>query len=843
MIQPVRLQTEHLFEPVGIDQRAPRMTWNIEGADQAAFRIVFTGDQGTRFDSGLMQSREMHYKVPAEFKWRERVDYTLTVYSQSGEESAASSKFEIALGHDNFVGKWINPEAYAIDKKRRYPGSVLKKTFVASAFSKARLYATAKGIYAVLINGKRVPTVLAPGTFQSNRRQLYQTYDIAEFIREGENDIVFLLTDGWYRGSMENTGNTYRFGTELALLAQIELDHKAVAVTDRSWKATQSGPIRFSDLMQGETYDARMEDLAAIKDWHEAAELAGSYETLRCSNAPLLAEHERFKGKLLTTPAGEKVFDFGQNLAGYVEISFTSPGGQTLEMMFGEELDKHGNFTNANFQNPKKTVYQKLSYTSKQGKNTYKPYGTYMGFRYMKINGLEGITDFEVTAIAIYSDLEFTGEFHCSNSEVNQLFSNALWSLKGNFTDIPTDCPTREKDGFTGDYQAYIHTAMYLTNCYAFSRRWLEELAAAQFEDGCLPMVAPSGRKRELFDGTGGWSDALTIVAEKIGKRYGDYTAAEQLYTSMKRWADFSLKRARKKTRLRNRRNPHHQYLLDTGMHWGEWLEPGSNVVRDLMKIGIQGEPEVATAYLYVSCRIVSELAERFGHAKDAAYYKDAAEKAKKAYRHYAMKDGAIESPRMARYVRPLVFGLLTDQEAKQAAKRLNELVVQNNYCQNTGFLSTHELTRVLTDYGYTETAYKLLLHEECPGWIYPVRKGATTIWEQWDGIDEQGELHASLNHYSYGAVVGWLFDRVGGIRVENGSIKIQPYPSALLGEAQVSYLSPYGKISSSWKIEHDRVTYELEIPGNMTAEVVLGNERMVLQSGSHRFEQVLAQA
>ncbi|MNC06321.1 Bacterial alpha-L-rhamnosidase [compost metagenome] len=460
-----------------------------------------------------------------------------------------------------------------------------------------------------------------------------------------------------------------------------------------------------------------------------------------------------------------------------------------------------------------------------------------MGFRYMKITNLDAVQAFKVTAIAIYTDLEFTGEFYCNNEDINKLFSNALWSLKGNFTDVPTDCPTREKDGFTGDFQAYIHTAMYLTDCYAFSKRWLEELASAQFDDGCLPMVAPNGRKRMQFDGAGGWCDALTIVAKKIGDRYADYSAGEKVYDAMKRWVNYSLVRANKKTRLRNWRNPYKKYLLDTGMHWGEWLEPGTNIIRDMSRIALKGEPEVATAYLYLSSRIVSELADHLGYSEDCLYYREAAENAKNAYRHLAMKNGTIESPRMCRYVRPIVLDMLTSEEAKLSAKMLNDKVIQNRYCQNTGFLSTHELPRVLTDYGYSETAYKLLLHEECPGWIYPVKKGATTIWEQWDGIDEHGDLHASLNHYSYGAIVGWLFDRVGGIVVENGKIKIQPFPNKLLGAVSVSYMSPYGKITSEWKVSGNKVIYNIEVPGNMTAEVILGDNTMIVQSGKHCFE------
>ncbi|SHL58663.1 alpha-L-rhamnosidase [Anaerocolumna jejuensis DSM 15929] len=835
MIVPVRLETEYMKNPIGIDVISPLISWNIEGENQKAFQLVLQGDAGSSFDTGVIESNVMWYRVPFPFAMREKVLYTLKVYGESGEGNSAKGSFEMGLGKENFQAKWINPENYDIEKEKRYPGSCIRTYFEVENYRKARLYTTARGNYSVFLNGKRLPFVLEPGTFQEPQRQIYQTSDIGGYLKEGKNEILFYLTDGWHRGSMENRGETNRFGTDIALLTQVELDGVIVAASDKTWEASQNGPIQFSDLMQGETYDARLEE---IKNWHKVTEIDIGYQNLVSSNMPQVTEHERFHGTLVTTPSGSTVIDFGQNIAGYVEFSFLAHEGELLELEFGETLDKDGSFTNKNFQNPKKTIYQKIIYICKNGKNSYKPFGTYMGFRYMKVSGNVKVSEKDFTAIAIYTDLEFTGDFSCGNAEINQLFSNALWSLKGNFTDIPTDCPTREKSGFTGDFQAYIHTAMYLTNCYGMARRWLKELVAAQYEDGCLPMIAPNGQKRMQFDGAGGWCDAITIVAKKIGERYNDYSAAEEVYDSMKRWVDYDMARAKKKTRLLNRKNPYKHYLLDTGMHWGEWLEPGTNTIRDMSKIALQGEPEVATAYLSVSCCILSEIAGRLGKKKDEIFYSEGAQNTKLAYHHYSLKKGKINSKRMCRYVRPLVYNLLTSEEAKSAAAELNKLVIKNNYCQNTGFLSTHELPRVLTDYGYTETAYRLLLHESCPGWIYPLRKGATTIWEQWDGIDEQGKLHASFNHYSYGAIVGWLFDRVCGIVVRDGKITIRPYPHILLKEARASYLSPYGKIVSKWRIVRDNILYDIEIPGNMSAELILGKSSYNISSGVYHFKE-----
>lgn len=835
MIKAINVLVEYMTNPIGIDIRSPRFNWQVQGIKQKAFHFALAGDLGTHYDSGVIDSATMNWQVPVQAKWQERMTYALTLYDEQGAGETVSGYYEIALGADNFKGNWIEPERNEIDTKKRYPASVLTKTFDLATIAPARLSITAKGIYVVFINGQRLPTVLAPGTFQSNKRQIYQTYDVSTYLHVGHNTLVVYLMDGWYRGSMENTGNRYRFGTKLGLLAQLDVAHQAIVVTDESWQASQAGPVRFSDLRQGETYDARKAQIKP-ETWHEVIRSTADKSHLLCSNMPLVKEHEHLQAVKSIAPNGEVIFDFGQNIAGYVSFSFTAESGQQIELSFGETLDKHGNFTIENFQNPKHDVYQKLTYIAKTGQNIYRPYGTYMGFRYARVTGLEAVKDFAITAIAIYTDLAFTGSFTCSNAKINKLVDNTVWSVKSNFIDIPTDCPTREKDGFTGDYQAFIHTAMYLTSCYGFSRRWLNELASAQFADGCLPMVAPSGRKRIAFDGAGGWCDALPIVALKIAERYDDYRAAEDVYPAIKHWVDFNVRRAQARTRLIHLAKPYHQYLVDTGMHWGEWLEPGANIVYDMAKIGMFGEPEVATAYFVVSARILTELATRMGETQAQAKYQHIADQAQLAYQAYALKHGQPHTKRMCRYVRPLALDLLPASETKAAAAALNELLIANHYHQNTGFLSTHQLPGVLTDYGYVTSAYKLLLHEGCPGWLYPVEQGATTIWEQWDGIDEKGDIHASFNHYSYGAIVGWLFDHCAGINVQHSKILIRPYPSALLNDVKCSYQSILGTITSAWTIHEDTVDVEIEIPGNASATVQLGNERYLVGPGKHHY-------
>jgi alpha-L-rhamnosidase len=423
---------------------------------------------------------------------------------------------------------------------------------------------------------------------------------------------------------------------------------------------------------------------------------------------------------------------------------------------------------------------------------------------------------------------------------VNRLFQNSLWSMRSNFCDIPTDCPTRERAGWTGDAGVFTPTAVYLMDCYPVLRKWLGECRSAQEENGLVQNIAPVNDQRNqismMLQGSAGWGDACILVPWALYQAYGEPAILEENYDMMTRWLAFCENRAKENTRPQNESNPWKEYLADQGFHFGEWCEPDVNNMLAMRKNAMEGVPEVATAYYYRSASILAKIAKILGKPEDASHYAEIAENAKKAYRFCCLKDGKITSDRQCEYVRPIAFGLLDGDENRQAADALNELVVKNGYHLNTGFLSTPDLCKVLAENGHVDTAYNLLLQEECPSWLYEVKRGATTIWETWDGVRPDGTVHDSLNHYSYGAICGWLFDGVCGIQLEAGKLTIRPYPHSSLGHAEAKWLSPMGEIRSEWRYENDRILMNIAVP--VPAEIMLPDGRKYqVKAGAYSYE------
>lgn len=853
------VQINHLMKPVGIDGRQIRVSWNVDdAAAQSAYQVKVTDADGNVLeDSGKVTSADIVYMLQKPLAYRRKYNVCVQAWDERDIESKPQCVTVITgIDKSQWQARWINPEL-DVNPKERQRASYLVKDFMltakqmqSAAEKGAYLYATCHGIMNIYINGCEITDhQLMPGTQQYNKRLMAETIAVSEFLREGENRIVVTLGDGWWRGSMGHSQERNVYGTDVALLAQLEIAAEPVLVTDESWQATQEGALGKNDFMAGEEYDATREELCNL---HEVKTENFGFDNLICVDTVPVTPHETFKAKWVDTPNGEKVLDFGQNLVGYVCLAFEGAAGKKLTLTHGEELDKDGNFTTANFQNPQVATKQEIQYTCKDGRNVYHPTKTYMGFRYVKVE-----TELEVqpewfTAVAIYSDMRTTAEFDCGVAEVNQLFQNALWSMKGNFVDVPTDCPTREKSGYSGDCQAYIHTAMYLMDCYPVYAKWLREQAAGQYEDGVVPQIAPKCNAPEEkqkvggvleMDGGIGWSDSFEIVPYRLQKRYGDGSLIAESYEALKKWTEYEIKRA-EKTRLVNRKTlprEHRKYMIDTGWMWGEWLEPSQNNdggAEYMKNLVIKGDPEVGTAFFYLHLCYMEEMAQKMGRSEDAARYHDISEKAKAAYRAVYTKEGRVtEGTRQCRFVRPIAHDLLTEEEKQQAASDLAGKIAENGNHLNTGFLTTHELCRALSRNGQNQTAYDLLLQEEKPGWLYAVKKGCTTIPESWDCFDEEGNPKDSFNHYSYGAIVGWLMDCVCGIIVEDGAITIRPYPDERLGYARAVYDSPYGKIVSQWKYQAGTCHYEIEVPCNMRATVVLpGREPQTVSAGIYTY-------
>ena len=741
--------------------------------------------------------------------------------------------------------KWISPETATEPEKRKGAG-YLKNTF-SYKDGEVRIFTTAHGLYEILINGQSItPARLTPGCDEYDKRLQYQEFVITKALKPGENEILITLGDGWYRGCNGIDGIRNLYGEDISFLCSLIGDEdfeNPILVTDEGWDACEDGPIKLTDLELGETFDAN----AAFGEWHKAREISFDKGNLVAQSSPFVTEHEVFEGRLITTPNGESVFDFGQNLAGYTTfVTENAKGGERISLIHGESLDENGNFTIENFQpgdrNKSGGIKQEINYICRPGRNEFKPHFSMFGFRYAKITGDILPSDIRVNSIAVYSDMKETSGFECGVDEVNRLFKNSIWSMKSNFCDIPTDCPTRERAGWTGDAAVFVRTGAYLMDCRSVYEKWLANVRLGQHVDGKMAYICPRnsnpGKIAEMFSASVGWGDASVIVPWNLYRIYGDKQILSDNYEMMKRWVDFLGRRAGK-SKLKNRfgKNPYRKYIIDTGMDYGEWCEPGANVMKTMMAAFKDGQPEVATAYYAYSSGILAEISDILGIKDDARKYKEISEKATEAYRYLVLKDGHIKSERQCEYVRPLAFSLLTEKEAGDAAKDLNDLVAKNDYHLNTGFLSTPFLCQVLADYGYSDTAYRLLLQKSYPSWLYSVEKGATTIWETWDGIREDGTVHDSLNHYSYGAVSGWLLSGVLGIRYDFDKVLIKPLPDKRLTYAKGYYDSPQGRIVSEWRYieETDSFACHFEIPKALKAELeLIGQEKRILTGGSY---------
>ena len=844
MMNATHLQVDYLNAPLGLGDSAPCFYWNCEGGlRQSAYQIVCRRGSQTVWDSGKVASASMsHIRYGGNvLRSRDIIDWTVTLWDENDLPGAPSSaRFELALlDTRDWRAQWI-AGAYKPNPRHRYPVDCFRKEFPAGKVARARLYASARGVYDVTINGRRVADfLLAPGSTDYRRHIQYQTYDLTADIRE-RNVLELRLADGWFRGSVAAYGVTNVFGTQTSLIAQLELTYAdgrtETVCTDGSWAWSDDGPIRFADLQDGEVYNAAMRPSYQGK----ALVVAPPKDALLCAsnNVPVTA-HERFTPKLLPG----NILDFGQNIAGFLAFRLRGRKGQAIRIVCSELLDEknHALIQNACETRPaggwtqpallKKlmtgkvseavcTPLQEILFTCSGGEDAYQTNFTVFGFRYAQVFGEVELHPEDFTAIAVYSDMEQTGDFSCSDERVNKLLKNTRRSTKGNFLDVPPDCPTRERLGWTGDAQVFFDTGAYLMNTAPFFRKWLQDVADGQYKDGMIGAVAPFNGVEMMYKATGGsvgWADAVYLVPFRFWKRYGDERLLRQCWPMMKRYADCLLRRQEK--------DGHYE----KGVHLGEWLEPEE--FRDKVYGAKARHPEECTAYFYLTMTTMAEIAALLGEPGGA--YEQAAEAARKAYAAYA----ELDTDRQAKLVRPLALGLLDGAQQKTAQARLTKAVEHFSYRVGTGFLSTPFLLGELTRAGETETAYRMLLGTEKPGWLYEVLQGATTVWETWEGYTGDGAA-GSLNHYSPGAVCQWLFDTVCGIRpAGENRFEIAPVPGGSLVHAEASYKSLYGEVKSRWEKTDGGVKYTITIPANCTAEIRLPDGRLdTAEAGVHEY-------
>jgi len=841
-MKAVRLRTEYLNNPTGVDFERPRLSWNCDGGiRQTAYQIV-----AEKWDSGRVESDLMHAEYPLPLSDRERVNWKVRLWDENGEPGEWSCAF-FERGVSSWEAKWITGN-YTVNKKIRCPVDCFRKTFeVAGNVSKARLYITACGLYEAKLGGKRVGDfVMAPGYTDYRKRVQYQTYDVTDMLKAGDNELTVELADGWYRGSCGAWGLKNQYGTETKLLGQLEITFEdgtvRKIVTDGSWEWSNDGPVRFADNKDGETVEAFRRPL-----YNGCAKVTKHGVVPGCSNNLPVAEHERLKPVLITTPAGKKVLDFGQNIAGYISFSLCAKVGQKILLRFGEMLDSEGEFTQKNIQLSRKgitTPLQQIDYTCAEGVNDYKTKFAVFGFQYVLVETDVQFEPEDFTAIAVYSDFEQTGFFESSNELLNRLFDATLWSAKGNHLDIPTDCPTRERHGWTGDAQIFARTASFLFNFAPFARKYERDLTDAQHRNGCFTQIVPVGGidfYMKPMDGSAGWSDAGVLIPWVIYSQYGDRRILEDNYDNMRRYAIYKIRTVGKwyptslptGVGLKNA-----GAISNYGQSYGEWAEP-ADVKAFSVSDFIAPHPEETTAYIVYLLRHMEKIARLLGREEDAVLFGKNAEKVKTGYQAL-VKTGkfSLDTDRQAKTVRPLFMDLLDDEQKKFAEKRLIQALDAYGWRLGTGFLSTPLILYVLADIN-PEYAYRLLENEEIPGWLSMPKHGATTIWENWDGpFNTQGAGLGSLNHYSKGAVVEWLFSGMCGIRVAGENrFTVSPLPGGSFTRAKASYDSAWGRVESGWERDERGTVYKITVPANCTAEVRLpGREAEIVGPGTHTF-------
>ena len=854
-MRAVRLRVEYLKNPIGIDVIKPRLSWNCEGGvKQTAYQILATDDAGSMvWDTGKLTSSQMVH-IPwngVELKSRDKVIWKVCLWDEEDNQGEWSEEatFEIGLlSANDWQAKWITGN-YKVNKKNRYPVDCFRKGFsIQKPVKKARLYATACGIYEASINGEKCGDFcLAPGITDYKKRIQYQTIDVTDQLAQGENRLTVMLADGWYRGSTGAWGLTNQYGTETKFLGQLEITYedgsKEMICSDETWDWSNDGPIRFADNKDGEIIEASKEP-----SYQGKVKLSSHDVIPTASNNVSIKECEHFSATMQTAPSGKKILDFGQNFAGYISFSIQAKEGDKITLRFGELLDEHGELTQKNIQcssKHKTTPLQQVVYTCKEGRNEYKTRFAIFGFQYVEVDTEIEIKAEDFVGIAVYSAFEQTGWFDSSNTLLNQLVDATIWSTKSNSGDIPTDCPTRERHGWTGDAQIFFQTASYLVDYASFSKKYLRDVYDWQLKSGRLPQIAPAGGVdfyMWVMNGSVGWADFGVIMPYQFWKLFGDRAILEEYYDRMKAYAHFMQNRCGKWGGLYAK--PLHltgeakKYAVNRGQSYGEWAEP-AEVCQFQWYDFASPHPEVSTAYTAYVMSLMEEIATELGHPEDLANYREYKEGCTKAYQALVQtKEYSLDTDRQAQLVRPLAFGLLSEEQTLFARKRLIQAMENYGWRLGTGFLSTPLILDVLADIDL-EAAYRLLENEEIPGWLSMPKAGATTIWEAWEGPNSTSGGIGSLNHYSKGAVCQWLFETMCGIHVagENEFI-ISPKTGGQFTRAKAEYNSVYGNVVSSWKKSEDgRYEFEITVPANTTAKVILPDgQENVCEAGKYVF-------
>ncbi|WP_328472194.1 glycoside hydrolase family 78 protein [Actinoplanes sp. NBC_00393] len=813
-----------------IESGRPRLSWLLPAgtARQEAYQWS-SGDWVSPWiesaDSVLVPWTGPEPSPGRRASWRVRVRTDLGVSDWS-----APASWERALPPGQWQAEWIRPHEPVIAEPGNRPAYLLRTVFTLTAPGRhARLRFTAHGIVEAFCNGVRVgDEELTPGFTAYRSRLQVCDQDVTDLLREGRNVLTAVLSDGWFRGRHGFLRTADGFGDRTALLAELTVSHadgsRTVIGTGGAW---ESRPAWFTaDLMDGQREDRR-----AAHAWHSVHPEPGEgYAQLTVPIAPPVRRiREIVPVSVARLASGSHVADLGENINGWIRLTNIGPVDTSLTLTHGEILDAGGSvttdhlrapdFVNGGFR-PAGQVDSVIS--AGRAGDVFEPRHTTHGFRYVQIDGHPGpLGPDDLRGVVVHTDLARTGTFACSDARVNRLHENAVRSFLGNACDIPTDCPQRERSGFSGDWQIFQPSAAFTHDVAGFSAKWLRDLAADQWADGTITNVSPDpGGPSPLraTNGSAGWGDAIVLVPWQLWQAYGDRGVLAEHYPAMRAWVDrCALLAATQRHPSRPALvRPHDRFLLDTGFHFGEWLEPGVEPHLDPhADHGI-----VATAYLHQSARLLASIAELLGHADDARSYGALAAGTLSAWQtEYLLPDGRLTRPSQANYVRALAFGLVPSALRPAVAGHLVALIEAADFHLGTGFLTTGLLLPTLADNGHASVAHRLLMSTGVPSWLEMVDRGATTVWERWDGVGADGTAQMSLNHYSKGAVIEFLHTHVAGLRILSPGYRrflISPVP--LFDWAQAVHQTPYGTAAVSWRRTPTHLTVEAQVPPGTTA-------------------------
>ena len=862
MIKIERILIDYQENPIG--HEAPRQLGWVMKADedekdvvQQAYQIQIAGKSDFEtllYDSKKVESEESAHITFPQLSIASSTKYFIRIkaWTNKGETPWHESFFVTALLHrEELVGSFITIETKADAKDAR--GSYVRRQIgINKKLVAAYAHTTALGLYHFYINGEKIGTdEFAPGWTSYHNHLLYQTHDVTQYLKKGDNVLGAMLGAGWYKGTMGFKRLRNHYGEETAFYCQLVLCYedgtREEILSDKTWEGTWS-PILFSEIYDGEIYDAGKEiagwctSIAKGEDWQRVHTVNYDKGVMQPqSGAKTKIINTLPAIDVLTTPKGETVLDFGQNLTGFLEFQVQGNVRDKVEIRCFEVLDSKGNAYFENLRSAKETL---IYYVKGENLETYHPYFSFQGFRYAKIVSYPGkVRKENFTAYAVHSDMKETGSFYCSNKDINQLQHNILWGMKGNFLDVPTDCPQRdERLGWTGDAQIFCRTASYLMDTYSFYRKWLVDVAADSNEAGAVPHVVPDivSNKVEgdwlLQQGTYGataWADVITILPWTLYLTYGDKNILEERYMQMKGWIDFMTGHAT-------------NGIWNFELQFGDWVALDA---KEGSYFGATPNDLTCTAYYAYSTEIFVKTAKVLGRTEDANVYETLYKEIVDSYRrHFFDENGHMSVQTQTAQILSLYFNLVKEEDREKVTQDLLKLLENEKGHLVTGFVGTPYFCHALSENGHTKEAYELLLKDDFPSWLYQVKQGATTIWEHWDGLKPNGTMWSpdmnSFNHYAYGAVGEWMYRKVAGIDIdeENPGYKhsvIAPHIGGNLRDVAASYESVYGRLSVSWQRKDGELLLKVSVPVNTTATITvpgINNEEKNVGSGDYVF-------